>query len=135
MTHVRSAYPLRHRAIKLFLFSLVVMSLPVLSISFPKMATAQTYNAPTDEMYAEIVETIIMKKWQSPQKAEGKKLSCKVDIIISPEGQLQKWRIIKASGMKIFDKSVTDAIASVADLPAPPPTANPCEMVLVFTSK
>jgi TonB family protein len=112
-----------------------MLSLLVFSFGSPASALAQAQTEMTDEMYAESVETIIMKKWQCPQQSAGKNLTCRVQIAISPEGRLKKWKLVKSSGMKLFDKSAADAVASADDLPAPPATANPCEMILVFTSK
>jgi len=113
-------------------FAVLLLALSLLS---PGTATAQTYSAPSDEMYAEMVENIIMKNWQSPPEAKGKKLACRVQISISEDGQLRKWKLVKASGMKVFDRSAIETVAQVMELPAPPPTANPCEMILVFSTQ
>jgi TonB family protein len=101
----------------------------------PVTATAQSGSEPTDEMYAELVENIIMKKWQNPAEAKGKKLACRVQISISAEGTLTKSKLVKSSGMKTFDKSAMDTVSQVKDLPAPPATVGPCEMVLVFSTQ
>ncbi|MBI4804904.1 MAG: TonB C-terminal domain-containing protein [Desulfovibrio sp.] len=114
---------------------LAVLFLALCLLSPTMSATAQTGSEPTDEMYAEMVENIIMKKWQNPQEAKGKKLACRVQISISAEGQLTKAKLVKSSGMKVFDKSAMDTVAQVTDLPAPPATVGPCEMVLVFSTQ
>jgi TonB family protein len=129
--HTQTIFP-RHRKMN----SLIpAVWLVLLSLCSPGIVQAQTSAEQTDEMYAESVETIIMNRWQCPKQAAGKNLTCRVQIAISPVGKLKKSKLVKSSGMKLFDKSVLDAVASVSELPAPPETANPCEMILVFTSK
>jgi TonB family protein len=114
------------------LFAVLFLALCLVS---PMTVAAQSGAEQTDEMYAQTVETIIMKKWQSPDAAKGKKLACRVQISISQDGALKKAKLVKSSGMKIFDKSAMDTVAQVTELPAPPATVGACEMGLVFSTQ
>jgi len=72
--------------------------------------------------YTSAIKQKVQRSWIKPSSA-GSGLSCDVQVILIPGGDVASVRVIRSSGDAVFDRSVEQAVRRAAPLPLPPDTA------------
>ncbi len=85
------------------------------------------------ELYSKIVEQKIKQNWRYPA-ISGLSLKATVDILVSKDGKISSYKIVKGSGKEDFDNSVIKSILETKVLP-PPPQGRGVKIIISFSSE
>ena len=72
--------------------------------------------------YGLLVQSAYDRRWVQPSDLSDRNLSVRVKVVIGLDGSVDSASIVGASGVSSLDRSITQLIARVKQMPQPPPS-------------
>jgi len=72
--------------------------------------------------YRLLVQSAYDRRWVQPSDLSDRNLSVRVKVVIGLDGSVDSARIVDESGVSSLDRSITQLIARVKQMPQPPPS-------------